>query len=326
MGVRNFAAMLVVAACFFGAIARPYVQRYHIPLQSAAGIYSCFLLLLVLVMTPGVAVTRQWIKAQLARPWQWAVLPPLWCLPYLLYAAGTGDWRWIAPTRLLAVSVPVLLIYRLIPVRDLARFSWQDLAVAVWLIAVLLGHQLVGIWTEPANLDFMGRLFLISIASWSWVFLRPVPELGYEFSLSAKTFGIAAWNFALFGVIAIPASLAMRFTQWNPLHSGVLAFGVAFVEIFLFIALLEELFFRGFLQTLISQNLRSSRLGQILISCLFGLFHILHAPFPNWRYVLLATVAGWFYGSAYVKSGNLMTSALTHAMVDTVWRQFFSKS
>jgi hypothetical protein len=80
------------------------------------------------------------------------------------------------------------------------------------------------------------------------------------------------------------------------------------------------------LQTLLSVNLQSPWKGQALISCLFGLFHILHAPFPNWRYVLLATVAGWFYGSAFVKGGNLMASVLTHAMVDTVWRTFFLRA
>ena len=326
MRAWTFVAMVVVLACVFGAIAPPYVHRYHLPLQSAAGIYSCFLLLLVLSIAPGMAVTRQWIQARLTGPRQLALLPLLWCLPYLLYAAGTRDLRSVALLRLLAVSVPLPLIYRLLPVRDLARFAWQDLAVAAWLIAALLAHQLAEIWTVPANLDFMGRLFLVCIASWSWVFLRPVPGLGYEFSLSAKILRLAAWNFLLFAVIAIPASLALHFTQWNPLHTGVLAFCTSFLEIFLFIALLEELFFRGFLQTLISKNLRSARTGQILISCVFGLFHILHAPFPNWRYVLLATVAGWFYGSAFANSGSLMASALTHAMVDTVWRTFFSKS
>jgi membrane protease YdiL (CAAX protease family) len=228
--------------------------------------------------------------------------------------------------RLLGVSVPLVLVYRLAPVRDLARFCWQDLMVAVWLIAALLGHQLTGIWKTPTNLDFMGRLFLIAVAGWSWVFLRPVPGLGYDFRLSSRIMGAAGWNFALFAVIAIPTSLALRFTAWNPLHKGVLDFGTTFLEIFLFIALLEELFFRGFLQTLISENVRSPRVGQLMISCVFGLFHILHAPFPNWRYVLLATVAGWFYGSAFVRSGNLTASTLTHAMVDTVWRNFFSKS
>ena len=78
-------------------------------------------------------------------------------------------------------------------------------------------------------------------------------------------------------------------------------FFVAYIEIFLFIALLEELFFRGFLQTLVSNSLRSQWKGQLLISCLFGLFHICTRRFPNWRYVLLATVAGWFYGTAFVK-------------------------
>jgi membrane protease YdiL (CAAX protease family) len=201
--------------------------------------------------------------------------------------------------------------------------SWQDLAAAAWLATVLLFHQLKGIWNVPANLDFMARLFLIGIASWTWTFIRIVPELGYEFSFSAKTFGVAGLNFVLFAAIAIPASLLMGFTHWNPRAGGTAAFFIGFVEIFLFIALLEELFFRGFLQTLISASLHSTWKGQAVVSCLFGLFHILHDPFPNWKYVFLATVAGWFYGSAFVKAGNLMASTLTHALVDTVWRNFF---
>ena len=321
-----FVAMVAVLAGFFAFIAPPYIHRYHVPLPAAVGIYSCFLLLLILLIAPGMAVTRQWIHARLSDPRQLPWLPLLWCLPYLLYAAGTRDLRLLALLRLLFICLPLPLLYRLFPVRNLARFAWQDLAVGVWLIFVLLRHQLANIWTVPANLDFMGRLFLIAIASWTWVFLRPVPALGYEFSISPKILRIAAWNFALFALFAIPAGLAIGFTQWNPLHSGLFSFCGTFVELFLFIALLEELFFRGFLQTLISQNLSSARLGQVLISCVFGLFHILHAPFPNWRYVLLASVAGWFYGSAFVKSGSLMTSALTHAMVDTVWRTYFSKN
>jgi uncharacterized protein len=120
-------------------------------------------------------------------------------------------------------------------------------------------------------------------------------------------------------------SLGMHFTQWNPRWRVFPTFFVDYIEIFLFVALLEELFFRGFLQTLVSKSLKSGLAGQVIISCLFGLFHILHAPFPNWRYVLLATVAGWFYGTAFLKGGNLMASALTHAMVDTTWRTFFLK-
>ena len=81
-------------------------------------------------------------------------------------------------------------------------------------------------------------------------------DLGYEFTFSGKIFGTAALNFVLFAVIAFPLGLALGFIAWNPRPTSALSFLVSFLEIFLFVALLEELFFRGFLQTLISNTVR----------------------------------------------------------------------
>jgi membrane protease YdiL (CAAX protease family) len=309
--------VVVFLAVCFAAVAPGYISRYHIPVPSAIAIYVCFVLTVVLVVAP--AEKRIWQP----KPW---LMPAIWCLPYLAYAAGTGDFKWLAVARLLVVGAFLPVIYSLFPVEAGKRFCWQDLVVAVWLIAVVLSNQLKGIWTIPANLDFMGRLFLIAVASWSWTFIRKVPELGYEFVVTTKTLQASGINFALFAAIAIPFGLALHFIDWNPRWHGVPQFLADYLGIFLFIALLEEMFFRGFLQTLVSENLGSRIKGQILASCLFGLFHILHAPFPNWRYVLLATVAGWFYGSAFRQGGNLMASAITHAMVDTLWRTLLTKS
>ena len=311
---------LILLAIIFLAIAIPFIARYHLAFGAAAGIYSCFIALLVLVLTPGIDNLRTRMQPSSA------LLIALWCVPYLLYAAGTRDFRWTSLVRLIVISAPLLIIYRLRPVRDPLRFSFQDLLVAVWLIAVVLGRQLKNIWNVPVNLDFMGRLFLVAIASWTWVFVRRVPNLGYRFSFSPNTFRAAAANFGIFAVIAIPGGLALHFTRWNPHWHSLTGFCIDLLELFLFVALLEELFFRGFLQSLLSANLHSKWKAQAIVASLFGLFHILHAPFPNWRYVLLATVAGWFYGAAFTSSGNLMAPCLTHAMVDTVWRTFFSKS
>jgi uncharacterized protein len=319
-------ALIGVLACFFGAIAPCYIERYRIGFGPAAAIYSCLVLMLALVVVPGMSGPRAWIHQQLVNVGviqRSALILFLWSLPYLLYVAGTGDWRWRALLRLLGAAAPLLAIYELRPVSEPVRLAWQDVAVAAWLVTVLIFHELRGIWNVPANLDFMTRLFLISIASWTWVFVRRVPKLGYEFSFSRKTFSAAATSFSIFALMAIPLSLLMGFSHWNPRSTGISGFFVGFVEIFLFIALLEELFFRGFLQSLTSENLRSTWKGQAIVACLFGLFHILHAPFPNWKYVLLATLAGWFYGAAFVRSGSLMASTLAHAMVDTVWRNFF---
>jgi membrane protease YdiL (CAAX protease family) len=319
-------ALAGALAGLFAGVAPFYVRRYGLPLPSAAGIYGCFVLLLVMVVIPGMRGSRQWIAAHLIGRRLPAILIFVWCAPYLLYAAGAHDFRWTALARLCIVSTFLPLLYSFFPVSTLNRFSWQDLLVALWLIAVLLTHQLRGIWNSPANLDFMGRLFLIGVSSWNWIFVRKVPDLGYQFSLSTKIVRAAALNFAWFAAIAIPAGFALHFIEWHPRRVSLLSFCLDYLEILLFIALLEELFFRGFLQTLVSRSLHSSRGGQLLISCLFGLFHILHAPFPNWRYVVLATVAGWFYGSAFLQGRSLLASSLAHAMVDTVWRTFFSKN
>jgi membrane protease YdiL (CAAX protease family) len=318
MLMKRFAVALAVLGLIFGVVAQSYIRHYAIPLRAAAGIYGCFVFLMALVLAPGFRKDREITNF---------VLLPLWCAPYLIYAAGTGDFRWMALLRLAAIAAAVFLVYRLLPVQQIEKFSWQDLAVAVVLIAAVLLHGLSGIWNKPANLDFMGRLFLISVGAWCWTYVRMVPGLGYRFEISGKILKAAALNFGCFALIAIPLGFALGFTAWNPRWHGITAFCLDYLEIFLFIALLEELFFRGFLQNLISNSLKSIWAGQALVSVLFGLFHILHVPFPNWRYVVLASIAGWFYGSAFRQAGNsLVAAALTHAMVDTVWRTWLTRA
>jgi membrane protease YdiL (CAAX protease family) len=318
---RSFVVTIVSLAVVFAVIARGYISRYSIPLPASAGIYLAFMMLLVLSLAPA------WLRRSANKPAgprrALFVFVPLWCSSYLLYAAGTGDFRWPVMLKLLTLAALPVAIYSLFPPRSAHRFSWQDGCVAVVLIGFVLSRQLRGIWNVPVNLDFLSRLFLITVGSWCWVFVRPVPELGYSLRINKEVAKQAVINFALFAAIAIPSSLAMQFTRWNPRWPGIGQFLVDALGIFLFIALLEELFFRGFLQSLLSATLRSWLAGQVIVSLLFGLFHILHAPFPNWKYVALASVAGWFYGSAYRLSGSIMASSLVHAAVDTVWRTWF---
>ncbi len=296
-----------------------YVKRYAIPHSSAAGIYGCFLLLLVYVVVPG--VPNKFIPGRYPA----LKIGALLTLPYLVYAAGTGSFQWLALGRLLSIFAPVLILYSALPVADEGKLNWQDVVIAIWLVSVVLFHFLNGIWAVPTNLDFMSRLFVVSLGALSWTYLRPIPDLGYELVFSRKVLLAAVTNFLLFAAIAIPLGLLLGFTSWNPRWHGIVDFLLAYVEIFLFIAVLEELFFRGFLQNLLTKSLGSWWRAQLIASLIFGLFHILHAPFPNWRYVILASIAGWFYGSAYRSGGTLVSSALLHAMVDTTWRTFFTK-
>ena len=83
-------AVVGVLGSIFAALAPSLVQRYHLPLPAAIGIYFCFLTMLLLIVAPGIRCTREWIDRRLPARLLWVILPLLWCSPYLVYAAGTG--------------------------------------------------------------------------------------------------------------------------------------------------------------------------------------------------------------------------------------------
>ncbi len=65
----------------------------------------------------------------------------------------------------------------------------------------------------------------------------------------------------------------------------------------------------------------SGRYGALfLTACLFGLAHFNKRTTSfNWRYVLLAALAGIFYGRAWRRERRVGASAVTHATVDAIW-------
>lgn len=81
----------------------------------------------------------------------------------------------------------------------------------------------------------------------------------------------------------------------------------------LFTCVVEEAFFRGYLQRLLSQ--KAGAVGaMVLVALLFGLAHL----GGGWLYVLLATGAGLFYGYLYCRSGSLLVAVAGHFMVNIV--------
>jgi membrane protease YdiL (CAAX protease family) len=72
------------------------------------------------------------------------------------------------------------------------------------------------------------------------------------------------------------------------------------------------------------QNLLERRLGPHvslwLTALIFGLSHFnKRAAHFNWRYVLLAAIAGIFYGRAWRSRHRVAASTITHTCVDSVW-------
>jgi membrane protease YdiL (CAAX protease family) len=217
--------------------------------------------------------------------------------------------------------VPIL-VFAVFPLRSPQKLAWQDGVALVWLATPVLARWLGGLWTAPVNLDFMARLFVVVVGAWSYLILRGTEGAGYEARFSTAIARASLINLALFSIAGIPLGLAMNFISWNPNWQGAWQFFFDCVTIFVFIAIPEELFFRGLVQNLLEGSWGSRYGAQAVAAVLFGFMHILHG-FPNWPYVLLASIAGWFYGSAWRSTRSLVASGITHALVDAIWRTWF---
>jgi uncharacterized protein len=111
----------------------------------------------------------------------------------------------------------------------------------------------------------------------------------------------------------------------NPANNlaGVGWAALRWIGIFFFTAVPEELFFRAWVQNLLERRVgRRAALG--IASVVFGLSHFnKRSAHFNWRYVLLATIAGIFYGRAWREQRRVPASAITHTCVDWIWSLWF---
>lgn len=159
------------------------------------------------------------------------------------------------------------------------------------------------------------------------IVVRGMPDPGYTWRWTWNDVKVGLRAFLLFGLVALPLGLAVGFIRYYGSWERAERFPLTMLLVFAAVALPEEMLFRGYVQRameMVGWGRWKALAGAAL---LFGLSHWNHPPVPNWRYVVLATLAGVAYGYAYLASGRrLPAAALTHALVDTTWYLFFMQS
>ncbi|MGH9617978.1 MAG: lysostaphin resistance A-like protein [Acidobacteriaceae bacterium] len=244
--------------------------------------------------------------------------PAALCVPYLLVACASGifHWGWLALYALLPIAISALMwqARRCDPER---RGNWRD-----FVLLAALGLAVDLRWFEhawPPHLTVFNKILLLDAGIWGFLIVRRLDGVGFNLRLKMRDLGIGLRELVFYTPIAISLGLGLGFLH---LHKSVPWIGRlpwALLFTFFFIAIPEELFFRGWLQ-----NLLERRIGRypalFLTAALFGLSHFnKRAVHFNWRYVLLATLAGIFYGRAWRQQRRVGASAITHACVDTIW-------
>jgi membrane protease YdiL (CAAX protease family) len=250
--------------------------------------------------------------------WVRILRPAVLCSPYALVAwsAGIFRWSWFVLYALLPVAV-ALLLWQASRIDPGQRGNWRDYSVlAVLGLAVDL-RWFEGAW--PAHLAVFNKMLLLDAGIYGFLAIRELDGVGFDLRLRLRDTAIGLRELALYTPIAVLLGLYLGFLHLHPTWPRPAQAITAFVFTFFFIAVPEELFFRGWLQNLLEK--RMGRYPALLsTAALFGLSHFnKRAIHFNWRYVLLAALAGVFYGRAWRQERRVGASAITHASVDTIW-------
>ena len=250
--------------------------------------------------------------------WSNIAMAALLSLPYFAFAAGTPVFSWRAA--LIVIAFPVLMTAFLELPTLPKRMTWRDGAALIVIAATYYLKLLQSAW--PPELAFLPKLFLADVTLYCFLVIRGLEGAGYSLipTRSAVKVGLREWMFFL------PIAVALgELTGFIDFHSNVPRIGHAIADIlltFLLIAIPEELYFRAILQNLLETRIR--RTGALLIAAiLFGLSHFNHGVGFNWKYVLLASIGGIFYGRAWRAERQIFASIVTHTAVDVVWSLWF---
>ena len=201
------------------------------------------------------------------------------------------------------------------------KLGWQDgIVLAALGLAVEYG------WLQRSipqrGLGMFSKFLLTDVALYLYLIQRHVPGIGFDLRLRLRDLAVGVREWAFFVPIGIGLGFALGFLRFHDRLPAPGTFAGTLLVTFLFVAIPEELFFRGLVQNLLETRL--SR-GQALAfaSVIFGLSHYIHGAVFNWRYVILASIAGVFYGRAWRRDRRLGASAISHTLVDTVWVAWF---
>ena len=302
--VAGFIALLV---CFW-LIAR----HFHVSMNFSTALSVALLLAPYWAFGFGL---DGWLRGKLKSTAALIAAPIFLSLPYLVFALPQGRFRWDMFLGMTAVIYAIMLLLRH---ADPAMPGWRD-----WLVLAILGisvdlHFFDRAW-PVAGLSGAPKLLFVDAGLYAYLVVRPLKAIGFDFRLRRSDVALGLREFLYFAPIAILVGFMLGFLHLHRTPGSPLAFAAGWLFTLFFVALPEELFFRGLMLNMLERRVGTKR-ALAITSLLFGLAHFnKRAEHFNWRYVILAAIAGVFYGRAWLAERRLLASSITHATVDTVW-------
>jgi membrane protease YdiL (CAAX protease family) len=274
---------------------------------------AALLLGILALLIPG--VQRFFQDALKQRPALLFAIPATLSALFLIDAAQLG-----------AFNIPLaalILAYTFLPT-ICAYLAWADFVIIALLwfpLEFSAGRQWVPKQAQaPLHLAAYGVSILLGLSI--FLLFRRLPGMKYNLPRSGRDLVNLLLGFAACAPVLIALGRAIGFlspfhlpTQLSPLHIGS-----QYAIILAATALPEEILFRALIQNSIAQKFGASTVTLLIAAFIFGCAHLDNGPgpLPNWRYMILATIAGIAYGKVYEKSSSILASAGLHALVDLI--------
>lgn len=239
-------------------------------------------------------------------------------IPWLVFAVPRGEFDPRMFSGLLAAILAICGVLEL--GRRKAVPHWSDwMALALLAFAVELPY-FRDAWHGP-GLSGLSKLLFVDTGLLGFLVIRPIGGVGFNLRPQWIDFRVGLREFCFYTPIALLLGFTLGFLHW---HGGfpLAQFAASWIVTLFLVALPEEIFFRGLLLNLLERRW-GPRVAWIASSLIFGLAHFPKRAIFNWRYVILACIAGVFYGRAWLARRRVLTSGVTHATVDAVWSVWF---
>jgi membrane protease YdiL (CAAX protease family) len=326
--MRQFLTTLVVVWTVASIATFVYSQQQNIPSAIAIAVLPAFLMEAIFYLMPGFAEVRKAFDRLGGKPLRAALLAASGVIPYLVEAPRTGTFRLSSFVALLAVVVVTAFWYARMRPGVVSDLLFLALIAAAYLPTFKFFEQIYGQLAPHVPLAILGRLMWIRLGIMAVFSLRGIPDPRFGFIPSRSEWRIGFLYYLFFLPVGGAIAYFLRFArfhtpalEWWKLALLAPAMFLAFLWV---VALFEEFFFRAFLQRVLAGALKSDIAGLAVASVIFGLAHLPFRVFPNWRFAILGGVSGVFYGLAFLKARSVRAGMVTHALVVTTWRLFFS--
>jgi uncharacterized protein len=232
--------------------------------------------------------------------------------------------------------VLMIAAYTLVPAA-LIFLQGADAGAATWLdlLVILMLWLPVELNAGAPWVPTHARGFLHTVAYGVAITLALVLFLGFrgmkgmKYNLPSRWMDFTDPLLAYVAVAPILVVLGLLLSFLPPFHvpGNLSAAGVAktFGLIFVATALPEEILFRSLIQNWLMQKFGATTGVLIVASVIFGCAHLNNGPqpLPNWRYMILATIAGFAYGKVFQRASSATASMILHALVDATKHVFF---